>query len=160
MDKRYTIAIIVATATIVFNQIFIQYFLREKKYDAKTINLAGKQRMLSQKINLEFYKVQKENQTSDPLRSLFKGWKNTHQNLLNSTGETELSPITHPKALTLMANLSSRISFMEEQMNQILSKQVVDLAKINSNQDAFLVEMNEVVSLLEKSSSDNPITKN
>jgi len=154
MYRKYVIAILFAISILVANQVFIQYFLHQKKYDAKTINLAGKQRMLSQKINLEFYKNLKDEQSLTQLLPLFEEWKNTHYNLLNNSDESELSPITHPEALELMTNLSSRISFMEEQLNLRLSKQAIDIVKINANQSEFLVEMNEVVKLLEKTSSN------
>ncbi len=154
MYKRYLLAILIAIVILVVNQLFIQYFLFEKKYDAKTINLAGKQRMLSQKINLEFYKVLKDNQTANQLPSLIGEWKNTHYNLLNNFGESKLSPITDLKALELMSKLSLRISFVEEQMDHLSAKQDIDLPLLNDNQTEYLVEMNQVVGILEEVASD------
>lgn len=42
---------------LVFNQVVVQYWLYQKNNDSKVINLSGRQRMLSQKINLLFYKI-------------------------------------------------------------------------------------------------------
>ncbi|MGK0391490.1 MAG: chemotaxis family two-component system sensor kinase Cph1 [Maribacter sp.] len=152
MDRKYTIAIFIAISILVLNQITIQYFLRKKTYDAKTINLSGRQRMLSQKINLEFYKVLEDNQTSTELPQLFKEWKNIHQNLLNNSGRYQLSPIIDPQALELMSNLSLRIDFAEKQLNYLLSNQAIDITKINSNQAMFLADMDKIVMVLEKNS--------
>lgn len=154
MNRKYIVAIVIAVFILIINQVFIQYFLHEKRYDAKTINLAGKQRMLSQKINVEFYKILKDNQSATLLPSLVKEWKDTHHNLLDKADEMKLSPITHPEALQLMDNLSSRIDFVEKQLNQLLSNHTIDIASINKNQIIFLEEMNQVVTLLEKTSSN------
>jgi len=48
--KKYLLAIAVTTLLIVTNQVVIQYFLAQKRYDAKVINVSGKQRMLSQRL--------------------------------------------------------------------------------------------------------------
>jgi len=125
MDRKYIIAILIAISIIIVNQIFIQYFLHEKKYDGKTINLAGKQRMLSQKVNLEFYKILKDDLPSTQLPLLFKEWKNTHSNLLSNSEEPKLSPITDPRALELMANLTLRIGFIEKQLNRLSTNQTI-----------------------------------
>ncbi len=154
MNRKYIIAVLIASFVLVVNQVFIQYVLHQKKYDAKTINLAGKQRMLSQKINLEFYKSLEEKQVSPLLPSLFEEWKHTHYTLLNNTRVAKLSPITDPQALSLIAQLSPKVSFVENQLKQLSSKRAVDIPALNTNQAAFLAEMNQVVLLLEKTSSD------
>ncbi len=154
MHKKYIVAILVTVFILVINQVFIQYFLHQKKSDARTINLAGKQRMISQKINLDFYKILIDKQDPIQLPLLVKEWKNTHYNLVNNLGENELSPITDPIALQLMSDLSKRISFVEDQLDNLSSGKAVDLKQINTNQSDFLIEMNQVVTHLEKASSD------
>lgn len=153
MNNRYIFATIIAISILVLNQIFIQYFLHEKKYDAKTINLAGKQRMLSQKINLELYKIINDQKPSTQLFELFDEWKNTHFLLLENTGNQELSPIEDPNAIQLMSNLSSNVLFLEGQLTKLSTHQTVDLETINSNQAVFLEDMNNVVKFLEDASS-------
>lgn len=153
MDRKYLVAVLIAVFVLIVNQAFIQYFLYEKKYDARTINLAGKQRMLSQKINLEFYKGVKGSQASTQLSQLFEEWKSAHYNLLNNTEEPQLSPIADTKALALMTSLSARIDYIERQLKPASANLSVDLAEIDANQTAFLVDMNEVVRMLEETSS-------
>lgn len=109
--------------------------------------------MLSQKINLELYKVVKDDHDSAHLLELFESWKNTHQLLLENKGEQELSPIIDQQAVRLMIDLSSQIRFVEKQLNYLSTQQSIDIEALNSNQAVFLVDMNRVVELLEASSS-------
>lgn len=51
MNNRYKAGIAIAVLLLLFNQAFIQFWLGKKEDDAKVINVAGKQRMLSQRIN-------------------------------------------------------------------------------------------------------------
>lgn len=154
MNKRYRTAVLGAVLILVVNQSFIQYFLHNKKYDGRTINLAGRQRMLSQKLNLEFYKIVNDDQPSDQIAELFEEWEDVHYQLLTTPPGSNLSPITNPEVLALMERMSVRIDFAKQQLEGLLSEQQIDLAEINANQAAFLAEMEEVVELLELSSSD------
>lgn len=154
MNKKYIVAVLIAMLILSINQSFIQYFLYKKKYDARTINLAGRQRMLSQKLNLEFYKVARDHHPSDQISDLFSKWKNGHYQLLSTPVGSDLSPIRDPQVLDLMERMSARIGFAEEKLAQLLSHQEIALEEINVNQAAFLAEMEEVVKLLEESSSE------
>lgn len=154
MNRKYLKAVVVAIIILIINQLFIQYFLYSKKYDAKTINLAGRQRMLSQKITLEVYRIVTDNHSIAELPGLFEEWEQAHHSLLYTPETSGLSTISHPEALELMSALCSRIEFMGQQVERLTGSQAVDLASINANQDAFLNDMNRVVALLEQSSSD------
>ena len=48
--KRYRWALVAIALLVSVSALLMQYFFSVQKYDAKIINIAGKQRMLSQKI--------------------------------------------------------------------------------------------------------------
>ena len=48
--KRYILALAVILVLVTFAQVLVQYNLRHQEQNAEIINLAGRQRMLSQKI--------------------------------------------------------------------------------------------------------------
>lgn len=110
--------------------------------------------MLSQKINLEFYRGVVNHEASTKLAALFAEWKGAHDQLLHTPEESQLSPIVHPEALALMTTLSLRIAVIEEQLNRLQSGEEIDFVKLDANQAAFLAEMEEVVRLLEVNSSN------
>ena len=80
MNRKYVIGVCITVIVLTINQTFIQYSLRQKVDDAEIINISGKQRMLSQKINTLFYQNFFEND-STLLSTTFKQWKETHFDL-------------------------------------------------------------------------------
>jgi len=60
MKLKYYHIILITFLSLLINQIFIQYRLAKKNDDAAILNIAGRQRMLSQRINLEYYKIVNE----------------------------------------------------------------------------------------------------
>ena len=79
MTKKYIYGIILTVGLLFLNQLFIQYWLHKKKDDAKIINIAGRQRMLSQRINLEFYKTPNNPNQNQQLKNLIHEWQIAHE---------------------------------------------------------------------------------
>ena len=48
---------IVLSITMIFNIFVTYYLIQDEKADARIINIAGKQRMLTQKLIAEFYRI-------------------------------------------------------------------------------------------------------
>lgn len=132
------------------NQLFIQYWLDKKKDDAKIINIAGRQRMLSQRINLEFYKTPNNPSQNQQLSTLITEWRTAHEQLLLGSSELGTNPISNQSAIDSLRGLSPRISFIEAQ----LLLEHARLEKINTNQGHFLRKMNNTVKLLEQESDE------
>ncbi|MEM6840891.1 MAG: PAS domain-containing protein [Bacteroidota bacterium] len=150
MKKKYILGIFIAALILVSNQIFIQYWLAQKKYDAKAINLSGRQRMLSQRINLSFYRLTEGATTVDTLQTLMEEWKTAHQSLLQ--GSPEVGPVEEPEARALLLQLSANIDFIDRQFTNPGIVTVSDLSAITENQSDFLRSMDRVVKLLEQDS--------
>ena len=58
--KIYFRVALVTVSLIILNQAFIQYWLFQKKEDSRTINVSGRQRMLSQRLVVLSYQYQKK----------------------------------------------------------------------------------------------------
>jgi len=153
MNTRYVIGIFITVSILSANQVFIQYWLAQKKYDANTINIAGKQRMLSQRINTEFYRVQNDNATPDLLHQLFQQWKSAHYELQTVGNEDKSVLTTNAGILLALKPLDTNIEFIESQLHHIGSDKI-NLTLITQNQSSFLPKMDKVVKTLEKEADE------
>ncbi len=154
MNTRYIFGIIITVVLLSINQAFIQYWLAQKKHDANTINIAGKQRMLSQRINAEFYRLEKEKGTPHFLQKLFAEWKTAHFELQSKhTASSKLVPITNSQTRLALKELNTHIEFIESQLNNV-GKASLNLKLITQNQNSFLPKMDKIVKSLEKISDE------
>ncbi len=149
MNTRYIFGIIITVVLLSVNQAFIQYWLAQKKHDANTINIAGKQRMLSQRINAEFYRLEKESASPHLLKKLVAEWKTSHFKLQSKDKSNKLVPITNSEIRLALKELNPNIEFIESQLNNI-GKASLNLSLINQNQNSFLPKMDKIVKSLEK----------
>ncbi len=89
---RYVLALTLIAVLSLAGQLIIQFQINQKTNDAKTINIAGKQRMYSQKIAKSTYalalSLDQEYEASDKLLSyrehlskIHVEWKNSHEHL-------------------------------------------------------------------------------
>lgn len=142
----------IAVLVLVINQVFIQFSLAKKRYDANTINLSGRQRMLSQKINLECYRLFSGKSSAEALNGFLSEWKAAHQAL--SEGSDTVEAVRLDAVLPLMATMTAQIAYTEEFINTIETKTAQDLEALDRNQERFLQNMDQVVNLLQQSSDD------
>ena len=146
MNKRYILGVIITVFALTLNQAFIQYWLRKKENDAEILNISGKQRMLSQKINVLLYQNTHPKDVSELLNKIFIQWKETHQKLkkhLENKSSND-SKIIFSKLQALDKN----IGFVESLLNKKnLSKDELNI--IYLNQQDFLQQMDKIVYLLQ-----------
>lgn len=57
IKKRYVPAVILVALLIIIGQVIIQYEVRQDEYLSRIVNIAGRQRMLSQKITKDAYAI-------------------------------------------------------------------------------------------------------
>ncbi len=151
----YITAITVTIALIVFNQIFIQYFLHQKRNDAYIINLSGRQRMLSQRLMSQVYQhqyLQKEKAVSQ-INATFTEWERVHNELITS----DLARVaSYDQADSIERDLEGitpqveRAKAIVAKLNQLDSLQ---LQSLHDNQEVFLTKMNRVVARWEDASN-------
>lgn len=149
MRKKYIIGALIAICCIGVNQSYIQYWLNKKKQDATILNLAGRQRMLSQRLNLAFYKMYRNEADSLQLQTLFNSWQKAHYVLLNGSPELHLSPISEPNARKNLVRLSKNIDSIKGELSSLQHLSEAKLASINITLNNFLKLMDETERILE-----------
>ncbi len=151
MRKKNVVLTVFSVLLVVVNQFLIEYFLYNKKEDSNLINLAGRQRMISQKIALEFYALQQNNEKDVlAIEELVNNWEIGHHQLIKfntgisklllSKGEIQFLSDDFPQ-------LNNEIEFIKRQLIDYKAGRKVDLENIGKNQEAFLGEMGKVINI-------------
>lgn len=154
MKLKYYHIILITFLSLLLNQIFIQYWLAKKNDDAAIINIAGRQRMLSQRINLEYYKIVNENASPDLLKNLFEEWEQKHDDLINGSEIDGIEAIKYAEARQLLAAISPNIQVIKDYLNTDKTISKADLSTINENQARYLKKMDVIVKMLEAKAKD------
>ncbi len=151
--KLYWIVFVSMVALILGNQVVIQHTIQEKMYDEHVVNLAGRQRMLSQKIVKTAYRAL---MTHDPeqiavLKNLTGLWNEVHWGLQQGNDRLDLPPLRSEEIRQLFEQVQPFQTALFEAVNQ--TQRVDDLLprieKINDQGQEFLVRMDQIVNAYE-----------
>src|SRR4051794_41139630 len=90
-DRTYRTALAVVTALVLGNQVLVQPYLMRLTTDAPLINVAGRQRMLSQRLAkaalvLDRGGVGRAGAALDEMREVLGLWSASHERLLRGAG--------------------------------------------------------------------------
>lgn len=96
LSKKYLLALTVIAAIILLSQWLIQGHLSKQINDSRVINVAGRQRMLSQKISKQVLQIKDKNspeqnqQIQKDLQETLNLWVTSHEGLKNGSQELEI----------------------------------------------------------------------
>ena len=151
--KLYWIVFVSMVTLTLGNQVVIQHTIQEKMYDEHIVNLAGRQRMLSQKIVKTAYRAL---MTRDPeqiveLKNLTETWNEVHWGLQQGSDLLELPPLRSEPIQQLFTQMQPHQTALFEAVNR--TQGVDDLLprveKINEEGQEFLVRMDKIVNTFE-----------
>ncbi len=142
---RYFTLMAIMLGTILINQAIIQYFLFDKKNDSHLIDIGGKQRMLSQRINqLSFRNVVLQNNNRDQLISTLNNWKTAQLAIMNGSEDLKTSKITNRDTYSKL-NTGLKIINNTDSIIRKGNLNNASLILINKNVDEFLPLMESIV---------------
>ena len=150
MSKKYIVGVVIVIAVLLVNQFVIQYWLSKQTNDANAVNVSGRQRMLSQKINVEFYKVAYQNKSKSELKLLLAEWGASHRALLHGSQLLEVDPVEDTNVIASLLRLEKYLETADSliQLNEEDFK--ANIALMNLNQQEFLGEMDLLVKQFEE----------
>jgi nitrate/nitrite-specific signal transduction histidine kinase len=149
--RKYAIYLASLASLLLLNQAFIQFSLSRKEDDAKVLNIAGRQRMLSQKLNLYYYSYRDSpTQGQDSVLAVSNAWKEGHYALLYGNEELGIKAIKNRKARRHLENLTYFIEYNHRIAVNWKNRPQVDHRVIDPKQADFLKGMEIVVNELEK----------
>jgi PAS domain S-box-containing protein len=139
------------------NQILIQKILNEKQGDASIINLAGKQRMLSQKIAKQVYQSEFEDISLKELNEDLENWNRVHNGLQQGDSNLNIEGNRDEDISTLFEVLDVHHKAIKEVLNEIENPDQVQQAipVVKANEQEFLAKMDEIVNLFESKSKES-----
>lgn len=164
--KWYLLALAGIALTIIIAQLLIQTHLNSQLNDSRVINVAGRQRALSQKLVKEVLLL---NQTTDldnrkqiisELDETLTVWKTSHDGLQNGNIDMNLPVEEDAEILSLFQNIDPHHKAMVKAAEAILSKNkisTIDFIKQKSilleNERSFLRLMDNIVNKYDERSN-------
>ena len=157
LRHRYMVALTLIALLTLTAQGLMQYLIAGQSHDSRVVNIAGRQRMLSQRITkLSFY-VAEASSASDASRlrgelgEALNLWRRSHLGLLNGDSELGLPGRNSPEVLTLFLTIAPHFTAIAEAAAQVTEMTDGDpalvraIATIRANEGDFLRGMDAIV---------------
>jgi len=159
LKRKYILALTILTVVITFSQFVIYVQLQKQETDSRVINLAGRQRMLSQKITKDVLLIvanrKIQDRYLDDLKTSVDLWEQTHYGLINGDSTLGLPPEDNLHLLSLYQDIDLSFNEMLNSSRAImtmLSNKTMNQLKLESyqsvviaNQSTFLEGMDKIV---------------
>jgi len=110
------------------------FMMEQEKLDARTINIAGRQRMLSQKMTKEVLLQEAEKVTSQDLLKTIDLFEKSLHSLIDGSEELGLQPMKNPAILSQLRKVEERWLLFREN-----AKKLIELAEPSKNYVNFLL---------------------
>jgi len=162
LRRLYIIALTTIALSVIISQIIIRNYLNDQQGDATIINVAGRQRMLSQKLTKQtLLLLQAENLSSktaikNRLKETQKLWKTSHNGLLKGNDSLKLLGENSKRIIVMYREINPYYEAILNASNSIIKKvesnpendQLAlkkEVASIKENEGEFLVLMDQIV---------------
>lgn len=157
LKRRYIIALSFIALIVITGQILIQYALSKQQQYSYIINMAGRQRMLSQKISklslLILHDPDKREKSTKELHRVYLEWVTFHKGLYHENPELGLTKENSEEVLRLFRKINPYFTDMSQGTAKLLEfteknephKFSPQVQKILENEEAFLKGMNRIV---------------
>ncbi|MEP0007127.1 MAG: PAS domain-containing protein [Balneola sp.] len=151
------IAVSTLIVLIVSNQLLIQKILDEKRDDATVINLAGRQRMLSQKIAKTVYLAENTDIELEALKKDVEVWSITHEGLKKGNQELGIEANQNELIQTLFSETEPHYEAIRTSLSNFSNRQEVieAIPVIRNHEEQFLAKMDEIVKTFETISNES-----
>ena len=128
LRKKYVMALVLIAILILSSQILIQISLRANFYSARIINIAGRQRMLSQKITksalavLKFTDKNKKAEYIEELSNTLDLWIKSEKALKKGSSELGIRANNSPEIIGMFGKIDKSFYIITNNIKQILDK--------------------------------------
>ncbi|MDO6471985.1 type IV pili methyl-accepting chemotaxis transducer N-terminal domain-containing protein [Maribacter sp. 1_MG-2023] len=153
-NNYYLLVFTVIVLTIVIQSI-IQYSLARQRQDALRINVAGRQRMLSQSIVKSVYECRYSTCDYGQLRLAMTKFSNANIALQEGNDATGIPVLDNDEIQKNFDKLKPHLNFILESTNDFNKLELIDLERLSAEADKFLVVMDTIVDQFQKGSEED-----
>ena len=168
LRRLYIIALSAIALSLVISQILIRNHLEDQQSDSTVINVAGRQRMLSQKMTKEVLmlsntiSISEQETLSAKLKKTYQIWSESHHSLQKGNPALGLPGNNSTEVVSLYSELDTHYKSIDKSILNILSQRSFeekksienDVKTIMENEQAFLRKMDEIVNQYDKEADD------
>jgi len=162
LRRLYIIALGTIAVSVIVSQILIRIHLSGQESDSTVINVAGRQRMLSQKLTKDVVSLASETNLEnkrllkDKIKATLHLWELSHYALQNGNDSLGLPKKNSPKVIAKFKLLNPVFDTINTASKSIIDKientpllpitlYASDIEKVKTNEDDFLVMMDDIV---------------
>ncbi|WP_291960489.1 type IV pili methyl-accepting chemotaxis transducer N-terminal domain-containing protein [Maribacter sp.] len=153
-NNYYLLVFTVIVLTILIQSI-IQYSLARQRQDALRINVAGRQRMLSQSIVKSVYECRLSACDYGKLRLAMTQISNANIALQNGNDATGIPKLDNDEIQKNFDRLQPHLKYILESTNDFNKLALVDLERLSAEADTFLTVMDTIVNQFQKASEED-----
>lgn len=155
--KLFSVGTLVVIILTIVNQGIIQYSLLEQKDDATAINLAGRQRMLSQKLINQAYQARYGEGSLSSLKETTQKWTQVHKALQNGDPKMGILPLKNKEIQYLFDRIEPYHQAMAEAVMALENVDQLEtvLPLLQAQGEMFLPLMDTIVQAFELQSIDD-----
>ncbi|MCB0701055.1 MAG: PAS domain-containing protein [Chitinophagales bacterium] len=147
--------------TIIFlvtaNRINIKNEIDRNIAYTRTLNVSGKQRMLSQKLAKLAYQGKEGVSVSEDMLNSIALWEKAHGDLKNSENGVHLYPESHPEVVAMFSDIEDVYSGLYNDYKTVAKSGATDemLTSIDEQESIFLEKMDAIVHELEANAQED-----
>ena len=162
LSRLYVIALSTIAFSVIVSQILIRKHLNDQEGDSTVINIAGRQRMLSQKLTKEVVSLSTESnlenriELKNKLKQTLQLWEVSHHALQSGNKDLGLPGNNSPIVINMFKEINSPFTVIEESAKAIIEKIenipslpidtfIEDINKVKENEGEFLLLMDQIV---------------
>jgi len=162
LRRLYIIALSTIAISVIVSQILIRKHLKDQESDSRVINVAGRQRMLSQKLTKEILSLSTEGNlferlaVKDTLKKTLSIWVTSHNALQkgndslglpgnNSSVVSKMFDEINPIFNTINRSTSNIIQKIDKASLVSVEDLIQDIDNVKSNEREFLIKMDGIV---------------
>ena len=162
LRRLYIIALSTIALSVIISQVLVSNHLNKQQSDSTVINVAGRQRMLSQKLTKEIISLslsfEEENKVSlkKSIKNTLNLWELSHKSLqngndslglpnLNSTEIKNKFVAINPVFNSIQKASKSILEKLENKLFVSIDSLAIDINRVSKNESSFLLIMDDIV---------------
>tara|TARA_R110000868_G_scaffold298152_2_gene558387 strand:+ start:225 stop:1034 length:810 start_codon:yes stop_codon:yes gene_type:complete len=150
-NKYYLLVFTVIVLTITIQSI-IQFSLAQQRHDALRINVAGRQRMLSQMIVKNIYQCRYSICDYDNIRLEINELSFINEALQKGSATMDLEPLTNVDIQNNFDKLQPHLNYILNTLKNFKELEKVSIEELSAEVDQFLLIMDKIVTQFQKAS--------